>query len=53
MPTEESADAAQVEISTTATHSDHVENCTGSLSVINGGGGWLIDEAEDISCTPA
>jgi eukaryotic-like serine/threonine-protein kinase len=51
--TEESANAARVDISTTATHSEYVENCTGSLSVVNDGGGWLIDEAEDISCTPA
>jgi serine/threonine-protein kinase len=50
---EEGEGSAQVDISTVATHTDYVENCEGTLRLVSdGGAGWLIDEAENISCTP-
>ena len=43
---EESGDSAEVEISTVATHTDGVDRCEGTLSLVSGGpGGWLIDGA--------
>jgi hypothetical protein len=38
--------SATVEISTVATHSDHVDRCSGTLRTVRGSGGrWLVDPA--------
>jgi serine/threonine-protein kinase len=48
--TEESGGSAEVEISTVATHSDGVDQCEGTLSLVSDGeAGWLIGGA-DITC---
>ena len=36
---------------TIATHSDRVEECKGSLHLVRGSAGWLIDRAENIQCS--
>jgi eukaryotic-like serine/threonine-protein kinase len=47
---EQGEDAATVEISSVATHTDGVDRCEGTLSLVAGGaGGWLVDGA-DIAC---
>jgi hypothetical protein len=48
--TSESGSSATVSFSTVATHSSFVDHCTGSMSLGKAGSGWVIDQAQDISC---
>jgi eukaryotic-like serine/threonine-protein kinase len=49
----QSAGSASVSFSTVATHSDRVEECTGSATVVASGGSWLLDSIDAVDCTPA
>ena len=46
----ETADSAQLEFATEATHSDRVENCTGTATAVASGGEWLVDSIDGVSC---
>jgi serine/threonine protein kinase len=48
--TSQSSSTASVSFSTVARHTSFTDRCTGSMSLIASGGGWLIDQAHDISC---
>ena len=41
---------AQLEFATLATHTDRTERCTGTAIAIGGGGGWLVDSIDGVSC---
>jgi hypothetical protein len=47
--TSESEDSAEVAIETVATHTDGIDQCEGTLSLVREGEGWLIDQAS-IDC---
>jgi tRNA A-37 threonylcarbamoyl transferase component Bud32 len=51
--TSETGSSASVSFSTIATHTGFVDHCTGSMSLVASDGGWLIDQAQDISCEPS
>ena len=48
--TSESGSNASVSFSTVATHTSFVDRCTGTMSLVAANGGWVIDNAQDISC---
>jgi serine/threonine-protein kinase len=46
----ETADSAEVEFATVATHSDRTERCTGTATAVASGGEWLVDAIDGVSC---
>jgi eukaryotic-like serine/threonine-protein kinase len=46
----ETADSAQLEFATVATHTDRTENCTGTATAVASGGEWLVDSIDGVSC---
>lgn len=48
-----SAGTASVAFETVATHTDRVEECKGSASVVLDGDAWLLDSIDAVECTPA
>ncbi|MBA2523395.1 MAG: hypothetical protein H0V25_08705, partial [Solirubrobacterales bacterium] len=46
----DSGTSAEVELATTATHTDRTENCTGTASVVLSAGAWLVDQLNGINC---
>jgi serine/threonine protein kinase len=48
--TSESGSSATVSFSTVATHTSFVDRCTGSMTLAKADAGWVIDQAQDISC---
>jgi serine/threonine-protein kinase len=51
--TPESSGTASVSFETVATHTDRVEQCSGSATVILDGDAWLLDSIDAVDCTPA
>jgi serine/threonine-protein kinase len=49
----ESAGTASVTFETVATHTDRVEACSGSATVVLEGDAWLLDSIDAIDCTPS
>jgi predicted Ser/Thr protein kinase len=45
-----SADSAELEFATVATHTDRTESCTGTATAIASGGEWLVDSIDGVSC---
>jgi hypothetical protein len=48
-----SAGTASVTFKTVATHTDRVEECKGSATVVLDGDTWLLDSIDAVQCTPA
>jgi eukaryotic-like serine/threonine-protein kinase len=48
-----SAGTAAVTFETVATHTDRVEECKGTASVVLEGDKWLLDSIDAVECTPA
>jgi eukaryotic-like serine/threonine-protein kinase len=48
--TSEGADSAEVAFSTVATHTDFVDTCSGTATLVRGTDGWLLDDP-GVSCT--
>jgi eukaryotic-like serine/threonine-protein kinase len=46
----ETADSAQLEFATVATHTDRTESCTGTATAVASGGEWLVDSIDGVSC---
>ena len=47
--TSESGDTAQVSFSDVATHTDYIDTCTGTFTVVSSGESWVLDRG-DINC---
>lgn len=45
-----SASTAEVELATVATHTDRVDTCSGTVSLVSVGGKWLVDQLTNIAC---
>ena len=51
--TSQSGDSATVSFQSIAQHTDHTDQCTGQIALVNSGGGWLLDQLQNVACHPA
>ncbi len=49
----QSGDRATVSFQSIAHHTDRTDHCSGTIDVVRGGSGWLIDQLHVGGCTPA
>ena len=48
--TSETSDSAEVSFSTIASHSGFTDTCTGAVTLVSGGDGWLLEDPVAIDC---
>jgi eukaryotic-like serine/threonine-protein kinase len=46
----ESGETATVSFADAATHTDHVDYCNGTFTLVAGSQGWQVDQAQEITC---
>jgi eukaryotic-like serine/threonine-protein kinase len=47
----QSGDSASVSFQSVAHHTDKTDHCQGSISVVKGASGWLVDHLDAVNCT--
>ena len=47
----ETGTTAEVAFRSVARHSDHTDHCSGSIALVRGSTGWLLDELQNVTCS--
>jgi hypothetical protein len=48
---DQSGESATVQFKSVARHTDHTDHCTGTISVVQGDSGWLLDQLHVAGCS--